>query len=221
MTPENVGQSQVAICKIVKVVRENDDINTVYLEGVAEQFAGRKAGQFLSVSMPVADGWSRMHPFTISSAPEEPLLSLTIRKQGEFTSVLPDLKPGTPLKCMGPLGVFCQDIDSKPFIVMIAGGVGVTPFLSVLRHFRNTEAGNKVKLFWVNKIIADVFCVDEINEMTNSLDLTVVHCLSRENDAQRYFQPHYARVRYEKGHVSADILKRRGVNKDDLVKKSD
>ena len=38
----------------------------------------------------------------------------------------------------------------------------------------------------------------QINEMTNNLDLTVVHCLSRENDAQRYFQPHYARVRYEK-----------------------
>ena len=73
MTAENIGQNQVAICKMVKVVRENDDINTVYLEGPAEQFAGEKrASSLLSVSMPGADGWSRMHPFTISSAPSGP-----------------------------------------------------------------------------------------------------------------------------------------------------
>jgi NAD(P)H-flavin reductase len=125
--------NQVAVCKIVKVVREDQDISTVYLEGPAGQFAGRKAGQFLSVSMPGPNGWSQAHPFTISCAPEDSLLSLTIRKQGEFTSAILDLKPGTPLKCMGPLGAFCKDIDSKLSIVMMAGGVGVTPFLSVLR----------------------------------------------------------------------------------------
>ena len=124
------------------------------------------------------------------------------------------MKPGTPLKCMGPLGAFCKDIDSKLSIVMTAGGVGVTPFLSVLRHFRKTDAGNKVKLFWVNKTIEEVFRIDEITEMTNKLGLTVVHCLSREDDAQRYLQPHHANVQYEKGHLSADILKRHGVAKD-------
>ncbi len=204
MTPENVGQNQDGIWEIVKVVPETHDIYTVYLKGPAEKFAGRKAGQYLTVSMLGPNGWSQAHPFTISCAPEDSILSLTIRKQGEFTSAIPDLKPGMPLKCMGPFGVFCQNIDSKPVIVMMAGGVGITPFLSVLRHFRNTSAGNNVMFFWVNKTIEEVFRFDEIKEMTQNLDLTVVHCLSRENDAQRYFQSHYARVQYEKGHLSGE-----------------
>ncbi|MHB8772780.1 MAG: FAD/NAD-binding family oxidoreductase [Syntrophales bacterium] len=214
MITENVGQNQDDIWKIEKVVAETNDIYTVYLKGPAEKFAGRKAGQFLTVSMPGSNGWSQAHPFTISCAPEDSLLSLTIRKQGAFTSAIPDLKPGTPLKCMGPFGFFCKDIDSKPSIVMMAGGVGVTPFLSVLRHFKNTNSRNNVALFWVNKTIEEVFRLDEINEMTQNLDLTVVHCLSRENDAQRYFKPLFGRVRYETGRLSADILKRHGVTKD-------
>lgn len=213
MTMENVGQNRDDICEIVKVVPESHDIYTVYLKGPGQKFAGRKAGQYLSVSMPGPNGWSQAHPFTISCAPEDSLLSLTIRRQGEFTSAIPDLKAGTPLKCMGPLGAFCNDIDSKLSIVMMAGGVGVTPFLSVLRHFRNTDAGNKVKLFWANKTIEEAFRIDEISEMTNKLDLTVVHCLSREDDVQRHFQPQYARIRYETGHLSGDILKGDGVTK--------
>ena len=210
MTTENIGQNQVDIGTVVNVVRETPGIYTVYLKNDAAKFAGRKAGQFMSIGMMGPSGWSRTHPFTISCAPEESLLSLTIKKEGEFTSAIPDLRPGTILKCMGPFGVFCKNIDEKPSIVMMAGGVGITPFLSVLRHFRTTGAGNKVILFWVNKTMEDVFRIEELNEMTRNLNLTVVHCLSREDDAGRYFQPDYAHVRYEKGRLSGEILKTHG-----------
>lgn len=214
MTTLSTGRDQKNIWTVVKVSPENHDINSLYLEGSDERFAARKAGQFASISIMRSDGWSEPHPFTISGAPEDAVLRLTIKKQGRFTSAIPDLKPGTPVKCMGPLGVFCKNIDTKPFMVLAAGGVGVTPFLSVLRHFRNIKAGNKVMLFWVNKTIADAFCLDEINEMTQDLDLTVVQCFSREDDAQRYFQKQYPRVRYENGRFSAEILKGHGVAKD-------
>ncbi|MGD0276070.1 MAG: FAD-binding oxidoreductase [Syntrophales bacterium] len=217
MTDINANQSQSNIWKVVKVVSENHDINSVYLEGTNEKFTGRKAGQFVSVMIMSSDGWSEPHPFTISGAPENAILRLTIkkegRKEGRFTSAIPDLKPGTPVKCMGPLGIPCKDIDIKPLIIMMAGGVGITPFLSVLRHFRNIKAGNKVTLFWVNKTIEDVFSSKEIEEMTQELKLTVVHCLSREDDVQSYFQQLYPRVFYEKGRLSGDILKRHSVYK--------
>lgn len=214
MTDMSVNQSQPNIWKVVKVVSENHDINSVYLEGTDEKFAGRKAGQFVSVMIMSPEGWSEPHPFTISGAPEEAILRLTIKKEGRFTSAIPDLKPGTPVKCMGPLGIFCEDIDIKPVIIMMAGGVGITPFLSVLRHFRNIKAGNKVTLFWANKTIEDVFSSEEIGEMTHELNLTVVHCLSREDNVQSYFQQLHPRVFYEKGRLSGDILKRHGVDKD-------
>lgn len=202
------------IWKVVKVEPENLDITSIYLEGTDEKFSKRFAGQFASIMVKRGDGWSEPHPFTISAAPEDALLRFTIKKEGPFTSAVPDLKPGDPVKCMGPLGVFCKDIDAKPRIVMLAGGVGITPFLSVLRHFVNAKAANAVTLFWVNKTLADTIAAGEIAEMTRQINLTVVHCLSREEDAQRYFQPAYPRILFEKGRLNADIMNKYGFDKE-------
>ena len=214
MNTKSVDQDLRNIWKVVKVVPENHDINSLYLEGSDEKFTRRKAGQFASLMIMRPDGWSEPHSFSLAGAPEDSVLRLTIKKVGKFTSAIPDLKPGTPVKCMGPLGAFCRDIDLKPVVVMLAGGVGVAPFLSVLRHFRNIKAGNKVILFWVNKGADDVFSSDEIGAMTNELALTVVYCFSREDDVQKYFLQEYPRIFYEKGRLSGDILKRFGINKD-------
>jgi len=214
MTSANAEQEEKNIWKVVRVVAENHDVNSLYLEGADEKFSRRRAGQFASIRVPGPEGWSEPHPFTISAAPEDSLLRMTIKKEGAFTSAIPDLKPGTPVKVMGPLGVFCKAVDSQPEIVMIAGGVGITPFLSVLRHFRNSKADNKVLLFWSNKTLSDVFCQDELRGMTRDIALTVVHCLSREDDVQGYFDAGTPREHYEKGRLSAEILKRYGVRRD-------
>jgi len=210
MDKEAEGQDQKNIWKVIKVVPENHDTNSLYLEGSGSAFAARKAGQYVSIRIMRPDGWSEPHPFTISGAPEDPFLRLTIKKEGAFTSSIPALEPGASIKCMGPLGTFCKDIDSKPSIVMVAGGVGVTPFLSVLRHFRNTKAGNSVLLFWANKTIDDVFCSDEIKQLTLELDLTVINCLSRDDDVTRHVSQLYPKVIFEKGRLSEEILRRYG-----------
>jgi predicted ferric reductase len=199
------------MCKVIKVVPENHDINSLYLEVSDDKFNHRKAGQFASLTIMGTDGYSQPHSFSISGAPEESSLRLTIKNVGKFTSLIPDLKPGTSLICKGPFGAFCKDIDIKPSIVLLAGGVGIAPFLSVLRHFRNIKAGNKVVLFWVNKSMEDVFSSDEINAMTNELSLKVIYCLSREDDIQKYFRSNYPEVFYEKGRLSSDVLVKYGI----------
>jgi len=212
MTAENQETSEKNIWKVAKVVNENQVTNSLYLEGYDEKFANRKAGQFASIRIRKPDGWSQPHPFTISNAPEDPLLRFTIKKAGEFTSAIPDLKPGEPILCMGPLGVFCKDIDAKPLIVMIAGGVGITPFLSVLLHFSNIGASNRVKLFWANRGISDILFADQMKALTQKIDLGVIHCLSREDHAERFNQPQYPDVRYEKGYLSEGVMRNHGVS---------
>lgn len=211
MDTPGTGQDQKNIWKVMKVVPENYNTNSLYLEGSDAGFAARKAGQYASIRIMRPDGWSEPHPFTISGAPEDPFLRMTIKKEGSFTSAIPSLEPGSPVKCMGPLGAFCKDVDSRPSLVMIAGGVGITPFMSVLRHFRNTRARNSMLLFWANKTIDDVFCSDEMMQMTQELDLTLIHCLSRDDDVTRYARQSYPKVVYESGRLSVDVLKRHGV----------
>jgi predicted ferric reductase len=214
MTAAETNEYRANLWKVVRVVPENHDINSLYLEGSDEKFRQRRAGQFASLRIMRPDGWSEPHPFTISCAPEDELLRFTIKRIGRFTSAIPELSPGAPVKCTGPLGVFCKDIDAQPDIVMIAGGVGITPFLSVLRHFQNGKAANRVRLFWSNKCIEDVLCTDEIRDMTKVLDLKVIYNLSRDDDVSRHFREDFPRVIFEGGRVSADVFNRYGVSPD-------
>ena len=116
----------------VDSVREIDD----GLVEVALRPIGRKVefvpGQFAMVYLEAKDGWHR-HPFTISSAPHEDVLRVTVKALGDYTSRLQELlEHGMPAVIGGPHGRFNhrKGTDQQ---VWIAAGVGVAPFLSWLR----------------------------------------------------------------------------------------
>lgn len=197
--------------RVVKKVQENREITSLFIDGYGESFRKRRAGQFLTLKIMKDGQWSKPHPFTISCAPEDPLLRVTIKKLGEFTSLIPELKEGDPVIVSGPYGTFCKDIDAHGEIVMIAGGVGITPFLSVLRHFRNIHAHNRVLLLWSNKSLDDAFALDELNAMSREIPLTIVHNLSREApeaDLSGYARQDFPAVFYEPGRCNRDLMKK-------------
>jgi predicted ferric reductase len=205
---------------VVKVERENHDTTSIYFTGPdIQRFKARRAGQFAAIRV-LRDGkWSEPHPFTLSSAPEDDALRMTIKNSGEFTSRIPGLEPGTPIQCAGPFGSFCEGIDEKPESVMIAGGVGITPFMSVLRHFRDTNAQNHVQLFWANKTPQDAFAASELEELTRTLKLDVIHVFSRVAEADRVASPEFSdgrpgSVSFEYGRLNQEILSRRIVHRD-------
>jgi NAD(P)H-flavin reductase len=88
---------------------------------------------------------------------------------------------------------------------MIAGGVGITPFLSVLRHFRNINANTRAALIWTNKTMEDTFANDELTEMANELNLKIVYTLSREKEVDKYFQGDIP-ITCASGYVTKNVL---------------
>jgi predicted ferric reductase len=103
---------------------------------VALQPVGRRLsfspGQFVFVAFGGIDGWQR-HPFSVSSAPDDGDLELTIKDLGDYTrDLLQALRPGVPAKLAGPFGTFDYRHGGHNQ-VWIAGGVGITPFLSWIR----------------------------------------------------------------------------------------
>lgn len=206
--------------KVVKVDKENHDTTSIYFTGPAiERFKGREAGQFASIRVFKDGAWTEPHPFTLSSAPGDETLRMTIKKSGPFTSAIPELEPGTPIECAGPFGQFCHGIDTNQHIIMIAGGVGITPFLSVLRHFKDIGAKNDVVLFWANKTCADAFAAPELEAFTKTLHLHVVHVLSRVEEQDRKPAPVFTnsrpgRVTHEYGRISQELLVRHIVTHD-------
>jgi len=89
-------------------------------------------GQFVFLAVGGSGGWER-HPFSVSSAPSDSRLEVTIKASGDYTRELYDkLQPGVPAKLAGPFGGFDYRQGGHDQI-WIAGGIGVTPFLSWIR----------------------------------------------------------------------------------------
>ncbi|MDF1486563.1 FAD-binding oxidoreductase [Ramlibacter sp. H39-3-26] len=89
-------------------------------------------GQFVFVEVQ-GKGWKEPHPFTISSAPGEQRLRVTIKVLGDWTrKVRDELQPGGAVLVRGPYGKF-DSARAGNQQVWVAGGIGLTPFLSMLR----------------------------------------------------------------------------------------
>jgi predicted ferric reductase len=121
-------------------------------------------GQFAMVHLEAKDGWHR-HPFTISSAPHEDVVRVTVKALGDYTSRLQELvEPGMPAVIGGPHGRFSHWKGTSRQ-AWIAGGVGVAPFLSWLRaldgdlrhdvHFFYTSDGEPPFAEEIRRIAAD------------------------------------------------------------------
>lgn len=167
--------------KISEVTRENQNIATLTLlpEGTDDNLIWTP-GQFVRISVLQDNKWSDAHTFTISSCPEDTKVQITIKVYGEFTRSLYNAKVGETVTVSGPFGSFCKDCSSKDNITFIAGGIGITPFLSVLRHLNYVKAHNKITLFWANNEMFDIFCTKELSELTKTLNLKVIHVVWKD-----------------------------------------
>jgi predicted ferric reductase len=130
-------------------------------------------GQFAMVYLEAKDGWHR-HPFTISSAPHEGVIRVTVKALGDYTSRLKDLiEPGMPAVISGPHGRFTY-LRGTDRQVWIAGGVGVAPFLSWLRAL-NGDLPHRVDFFYTGDGAAPF--ADEIRAIADRHDSLHAHLI--------------------------------------------
>jgi predicted ferric reductase len=123
------------------------------------------------------------HHFTISSSPaQKDFHASTIKELGDFTGTIGQTKPGDLAVVHAPFGIFSHvRWPEVRDLVYIAGGIGITPFMSNLRHMRDTKADKRVLLLYANRREEDIVFRAELSEMEAgpSPDLAVVHVLSR------------------------------------------
>jgi len=101
-----------------------------------------RAGQFVYATF-LQDGIPpESHPFTIASAPGEQALRLAVKRLGDFTESMMTLRPGAEVLLEGPFGHFLLMDDGARSQTWIAGGIGVTPFLSWARSLRKPLAAD-------------------------------------------------------------------------------
>jgi ferredoxin-NADP reductase len=129
-----------------------------------------QAGQSILLTLPdppETDSTGNSRTFTIASAPYEPELLIATRlRDTAFKRVLQSMPIGTPVRLEGPTGeMVLNDDDARP-VVLLAGGIGITPFLAMVRHATQAELPHQISLFYANRRPEDAAFLAELTEMT-------------------------------------------------------
>jgi len=112
---------------VTSVVPEGDGCVSVYLTGHHLAALGAEAGQFLQWRFLTRRGWTRAHPYSLSAAPDDRSLRITVKDLGDGTAEVPGLHPGTRVLIEGPYGRLTARARTTDRVALIGAGVGITP----------------------------------------------------------------------------------------------
>jgi predicted ferric reductase len=123
------------------------------------------------------------HPFSFSSSSESRgRLEFAIKELGDFTNQIGQVPPGTIAFVDGPHGSFSTDLTPAPGYVFIAGGIGIAPFISLLRTLADRGDPRPVLLLYGEKRWDDVAFREELDALRERLDLDVVFVLEQPHE---------------------------------------
>jgi predicted ferric reductase len=160
-------------------------------------------GQFQFVTLLRGRGLpEEEHHFTISSSPtDQGFHTSTIKASGDFTATIGATRPGDCAAIEAPFGRFSSLFHpGARDLVYIAGGIGITPFMSNLRYLHAVQAECRVLLLYANKTEADIVFREELADLEGGRkpDLKVIHILSRAGQTWDG----------ERGHLDQDAVQR-------------
>lgn len=136
-----------------------------------------QAGQFIELNLqhdnPDKRGIRRW--FTLSSAPEDNFLSITTRYAGKnsssFKRAFLNLKKDTVLSFSPPEGDFCLPDDARTKLIFVAGGIGITPVHSMVKHLLNQREQRDVRLLYGVNTLDDAIFMGVFDEYQADAEL--------------------------------------------------
>lgn len=161
--------------QVVQNTAERGDARTLTLAPAGHEGLRFAPGQFGWLTVDRSPFAVTAHPFSFSSSAEDhDRVSITIKALGDFTATVGDIAPGTRAFLDGPHGVFTPDRHEGPGFVLIAGGVGITPMISILRTMADRADRRPFLLIYAVRTTAEQTFDDDISALSRRLDLTVV-----------------------------------------------
>jgi predicted ferric reductase len=146
----------------------------------AEGHAGVRfqPGQFAWLTIDRTPFAVREHPFSFSSSAEQiGTYEFTIKELGDFTSQIGEVEPATRAYLDGPYGAFSTERYQGPGYVLIAGGVGISPMMSMLRTFADLGDRRPVTLIYGSPSFEEAIYREALDALGQRLNLEIVHVL--------------------------------------------
>ena len=134
------GRSLRHNLKIEKVVNEGPGVTSIIMKGRKLDKLGAQGGQFFGWRFMQKGQWWISHPYSLSAAPTDKYMRVTVKELGDHSNLVKNLKKGTRVFFEGPYGTFVAAKASKGHIVLVGGGVGITPLRALLEEFDETKS---------------------------------------------------------------------------------
>ena len=145
---------------------------------------GHRAGQHVDIRLTAPDGYQAQRSYSIASGPEDSRLVVTVERlaDGEVSPYLVDeLRVGDELELRGPIGgYFVWERSFGGPLLLIAGGSGIVPFRSMLRHWAAGQRDAAVRLLYSARTLDDVIYREELMGLAADDRADVQFTLTRE-----------------------------------------
>ena len=161
--------------RVVSVLPEAPGVVSVLIRGQRLDRLPARAGQFLLWRFLDGPGWTRAHPYSLSSAPGQDLLRITVQAVGDGSARVTAMKPGTRVLIEGPYGTLTAARQRRRRVLLMAAGVGITPIRALLEELPY-RPGEATLLYRVTRPESAVFA-DELADLADRRGVRV-HYLS-------------------------------------------
>ena len=125
-------------------------------------------GQFFLWRFLARDSWWASHPFSLSAAPDGGSLRITVKALGDFSGKIRRVRPGTRVVAEGPFGAFTEAVRRRENVVLIAGGIGITPIRALLEEM----SGDVIVLYRVMHD-DDIIFRDELEDLASARGIDI------------------------------------------------
>ena len=161
--------------KVDRVVVEGPDVVSVIMRGRKLHKLAAQGGQFFSWRFLEKGHLLVAHPYSLSAAPTEHFIRITVKGLGDHSRSLALLHVGTRVFVEGPYGAFTAGRASSPHIVLVGGGVGITPIRAIIEEFKN---GVQMDVIYRASKKEDLVLREELDYLAANSDGTIrVHYL--------------------------------------------
>jgi len=175
-------------------------------------FVGGQSMDLTLIDPPETDAEGNTRAFSLASAPHEPdLMVATRQRDTAFKRVLRTMPLGVEVKIEGPFGSMTLHRKATRPAIILAGGIGITPFRSMVCQAVKAGTGHRLFLFYANRRPADAAFLAELQELARQhANLTFVATMTKLETAMGSWNG-------ERGHITAEMLKKFAGNLTDPV----
>ncbi len=186
--------------EVVEVIKDFGDSFKLLIKAKNGSSLSFIPGQFGWLTAKNKPYTSDDHPFSFSSSSKDgSIIEFGIKELGDFTREIKHLNPGDTVYMDGPFGNFSIDVfqNSRGY-VFFAGGIGISPLISMLRTLSDRKDKREITLFYASHKWDSLTYRDDLEALRDKLNITIIYVLETpDNDWEG-----------EKGFITDKIIER-------------